>query len=306
MHTNSCTHTESLSVTFYLTFVLRRHSFLTIFAFRAHTHTHTHAYHSTLEKRVRLCCQVCSQQWLWPQTAECSVCTMGDTMKKMLQTFIFSSVLPAATVITFANFSAWGWHSVEEVKLTSQLLPINLQLKMELAEFKKANSFWHGVWKTCTYFNHAGWWMTHKIDCFPFSHLNICHTHLEGWSVLSKIWIVFGRFSIKEDVASETVSTFEFAVSDQNNLVIWRGLSNETIYWLMKIIYINWGKMVLWQNMSILCTFPKTLGLPISLDWKRKMKVQVYGEMLYQTVMLQDRRSLSMQQVSFTTDFPTE
>lgn len=105
------------------------HKFLSGFVTITSFSTHTHTYRSTLEKWVCVCCQVRSQRWLWPQTAECSVHAMGDTTKKMLQTFICSSILPAATVITFANFPAWEWRSVEEVTLTLQLLPINLQLK---------------------------------------------------------------------------------------------------------------------------------------------------------------------------------
>ena len=51
------------------------HNFLcfsvTIYPSNTHTHTHTHC--SLVEKWLYLCCQVCSQRWLWPQTEICSL-----------------------------------------------------------------------------------------------------------------------------------------------------------------------------------------------------------------------------------------
>lgn len=59
---SSNTHTHTLSVSLSLSF-----SFSSI-----HTHTHTQL-HSRVKKWLYLCCQVCSQRWLWPQTEICSL-----------------------------------------------------------------------------------------------------------------------------------------------------------------------------------------------------------------------------------------
>lgn len=52
------------------------------------THIHTHL-HSVVEKWLYLCCQVCSQQWLWPQTEICSLLHHGGYNDKAAPNIYF-------------------------------------------------------------------------------------------------------------------------------------------------------------------------------------------------------------------------
>lgn len=133
---------------------------------------HTHTHRSTHKKCVHLCCQVCSPRWRWPQTAECCVLSVGVTMKKMLQTFIFSSVIRAATVIAYSNFSAWEWHSAGEVTFNFAVTSLKFEIKVEFVEFKTIHKnisifclfvylFWRDVWRRfLSQWKCAGWWMS--------------------------------------------------------------------------------------------------------------------------------------------------